>query len=192
MAQLLKGKRFAILAADGFEEDELLQSRDALHAAGATVDIVSPQRSRVIGWDVDNWGQTIRVDASLEHARVNDYDGLVVPGGIGNPDQLRMSPPALRFVRDFFVAHKPVAAICHAPAVLVEAGVLPGRRLTSFPAIKTDIRNAGGHWIDQAVVAEDGLVTSRSSDDLHEFIRAMLGAFASGDRVPAAGTAGSR
>jgi len=191
VAQPLKGKRFAILVADGFEQDELQQSKKALQAAGAAVDIVSPQRSRIIGWDVDNWGETIRVDASLDQARIRDYDGLVLPGGMGNPDQLRMSPAALRFVRDFFTAHKPVAAICHAPAVLVDAGVLPGRRLTSFPAIRTDIRNAGGQWIDQAVVADDGLVTSRSSDDLAEFTRAMVSAFAAGGRTAAAGMAGA-
>lgn len=190
MAQPLKGKRFAILVADGFEQDELQQSKKALQAAGAAVDIVSPQRSRIIGWDVDNWGESIRADASLEQARIGDYDGLVLPGGMGNPDQLRLSQPALRFVRDFFLAHKPVAAICHAPAVLVDAGVLPGRRLTSFPAIRTDILNAGGQWVDQPVVAHDGLVTSRSSDDLPEFTRAMVCTFAGGG-LAAAGTAGS-
>lgn len=182
MAQPLKGKRFAILATDGFEQDELRQSKQALDAAGGRTDIVSLRRGRIVGWDVDSWGQEIRVDLGLDDAHGGDYDGLVLVGGVGNPDQLRMSEPALDFVRAFFTARKPVAAICHAPAVLVEAGVLDGRRLTSFPAIKTDIRNAGGNWVDQSVVSEDGLVTARSSDDLREFTRGMVAAFAGAPR----------
>lgn len=191
MAQSLKGKRFAILATDGFEQDELRQSKQALDAAGGSTHIVSLRRGNIVGWDVDSWGREIRVDRDIDHVRGGDYDALVLVGGVGNPDHLRMSEPALAFVRGFFSAHKPVAAICHAPAVLVEAGVLRGRRLTSFPAIKTDIRNAGGTWIDQPVVNEDGLVTARSSDDLRDFTRSMVMAFAAGT-PPAAAIAATR
>lgn len=186
MPQPLRGKRFAILATDGFEQQELRESRRALQDAGAAIDVVSPRRGRIVGWDVDNWGQEVHVDVSLDQASAGHYDGLMLPGGHDNPDHLRMSPPALRFIREFFLARKPVAAICHAPAVLVDAGVLPGRRLTSFPAIKADIRNAGGQWLDQPVVSEDGLVTARSSEDLEHFTRAMVSTFAAGQRSPAA------
>lgn len=178
MPQPLKGRRFAILASDGFEQEELQESKRVLEDAGAKIDIVSLRRGRIVGWDVDNWGQEIRVDRGLDEANARDYDGLMLPGGFGNPDHLRMSPAALRFIREFFAAHKPVAAMCHAASVLVEAGVVPGRRLTCFPAIKTDIRNAGGLWVDEAVVSDDGLVTGRSTDDLYDFTRSMVSAFA--------------
>lgn len=178
MPQALNGRTIAILASDGFEQQELAVSKTALEAAGARVEIVSLKKGRILGWDVDSWGEEIRVDVALDHTSAHRYDGLMLPGGMNNPDHLRMSQPALHFIRDFFAENKPVAAICHAPAVLVDAGVLPGHTLTSFPAIRTDILNAGGHWVDRPVVSDRGLITSRSPDDLPDFVRTMISAFA--------------
>src|SRR5947207_6504690 len=158
MADQLKGKRVAALATHGFEQDELLRPRQALEDAGAKVDIVSPQSGRIRGWKHKEWGDEVSVDRTLDQAKPGDYDALLLPGGVMNPDRLRMDPKAVQFVKHFVDEEKPIAAICHGPWMLVEAGV-DGRTLTSWPSIKTDIRNAGGAWVDQEVVVDNGIVT---------------------------------
>jgi protease I len=176
----LQGKRVAILATDGVERVELVEPRKALDEAGARTVLVSPRRGTIKGWEHDHWGDTFIVDMSLEHARVDDFDALMLPGGVMNPDQLRTNEPAVQFVRSFFEVGKPVAAICHAPWMLVEADVVAGRTLTSSPSLRTDIRNAGGNWVDRDVVTDKGMVTSRKPDDIPAFNRKMLEEFAEG------------
>jgi protease I len=153
MANNLKGKKIAILVADGFEQVELTEPRKALQDAGADTKVVSPADGRVKGWDHTDWGDEIPVDIALKSASADDFDALLLPGGVMNPDHLRMDRDAIRLVRDFFDSGKPVAAICHGPWSLVEADVLCGRTLTSWPSLKTDIRNAGGNWVDKEVFA---------------------------------------
>ena len=165
----LSNKKVAILATNGFEESELREPKRALEEANATVHIVSPENGSIKSWDKDDWGQSYNVDITLDQANVNDYDGLVLPGGVINPDTLRQNSDAVNFVRSFFQAHKPVAAICHAPQLLTEAGVVEGRRMTSYNSIKTDLQNAGANWVDEEVVVDSGLVTSRNPDDLPAF-----------------------
>jgi protease I len=177
MANHLKGKKIAILVADGFEQVELTEPRKALQDAGADAKVVSPADGHVKGWDHKDWGDEISVDIALKSANADDFDALLLPGGVMNPDHLRMNPDAVRFVRDFFDAGKPVAAICHGPWSLVEADVLRGRTLTSWPSLKTDIRNAGGNWVDKEVVNHHGLVTSRKPDDIPAFNREMISLF---------------
>src|SRR5438552_779202 len=160
MAQQLNGKKIAILVADGFEQVELTEPRKALVEAGAQTQIISPAAGKVKGWQHTEWGDEFPVEVPLDQARPGDYDALLLPGGVMNPDKLRMIPQAVQFVKAFFDAGKPVAAICHGPWTLVEADVVRGRTLTSWPSLQTDIRNAGGHWVDQEVVTENGLVTS--------------------------------
>lgn len=169
MAKDLKGMQVAILATDGVEQVELTRPRQAIEAAGATVELVAPEADAIQGFDKLDKADTFAVDKSLSAAAANDYDGLVLPGGVANPDTLRMNDDAVAFVRRFFEQSKPVAAICHAPWLLVEADVVDGRTLTSYPSVKTDIRNAGGRWIDAEVHADNGLVTSRRPDDLEAF-----------------------
>lgn len=176
----LSGKTIAILATEGFEQVELEHPRDALQRAGATTHLISPETSRVRAWDEENWGDTFDVDVTLAEARVDDYDGLLLPGGVLNPDQLRMEKEAMDFIRAFFEKGKPVAAICHGPQLLIEADVVRGRRLTSYPSVKRDLMNAGAEWVDQPVVVDNGLVTSRTPDDLPDFIAKMLEEFAEG------------
>ncbi len=180
MEQNLKGKKVAILVADGFEQSEMVEPRKALEAAGARTEIVSPSDGEVRGWEHTEKGRSFPVDASLDRARPEQYDGLLLPGGVHNPDTLRMDERAVRFVKGFFEAGKPVAAICHGPWTLVEAGVVKGRRVTSYPSIKTDLRNAGAEWVDEEVVVDNGLVTSRRPDDLPAFNRKMVEEFAEG------------
>jgi protease I len=177
MANNLKGKKIAILVADGFEQVELTEPRKALQDAGADTKVVSPADGRVKGWDHKDWGDEISVDLALKSANAGDFDALLLPGGVMNPDHLRIDRDAMRFVRDFFDTGKPVAAICHGPWSLVEADVLRGRTLTSWPSLKTDIRNAGGNWVDKEVVNNRGLVTSRKPDDIPAFNREMIGLF---------------
>jgi len=177
MANNLKGKKIAILVADGFEQVELSEPRKALQAAGAETKVVSPADGRVKGWDHKDWGGDVSVDIALKSANADDFDALLLPGGVMNPDHLRMDRDAMRFVRDFFDTGKPVAAICHGPWSLVEADVLRGRTLTSWPSLKTDIRNAGGNWVDKEVVNSRGLVTSRKPDDIPAFNREMISLF---------------
>lgn len=176
----LTGKRVAILATDGVEQVELTEPRDALARAGAQTVVVAPKAGAIKGWQHDHWGDEIPVDETLDQARAEDFDALLIPGGVMNPDRLRMDERAVTFVRDFFSAAKPVAAICHAPWLLVEADVVRGRTLTSYPSLKTDIRNAGGDWVDREVVTDEGLVTSRRPDDIPAFSRKMIEEFAEG------------
>lgn len=173
----LEGKRIAILVTDGFEEEELTRPRQALEDAGAETHIVSPKEGEVKSWDHKQWGDTYPVDRSLEDARSAEYDALLLPGGVMNPDNLRTDPKAQSFVRGFFQEHKPVAAICHAPWMLIDAGVVEGRRMTSYHTLKTDLMNAGADWRDQAVVEDRGLVTSRNPKDIPAFNEKMLEVF---------------
>ncbi len=176
----LAGKNIAILVADGFEQSELAEPKSALEKAGATTEIVSPAKEKVRGWKDKDWGDSFPVDVALDVANVNSYDGLLLPGGVMNPDQLRMNTRAVEFVKSFFDAGKPVAAICHGPWTLVEAGVLRGRTVTSWPSLQTDIRNAGGNWVDREVVNDNGLVTSRKPADIPAFNRKMIEEFGEG------------
>jgi protease I len=174
MSAKLQGKKIAIVATDGFEQVELTEPRKALQAAGATVDVISPKSGEIKGWNHTDWGETIKVDKTLEEAKPADYDGLVLPGGQINPDKLRMEPKAVAFVADFFHSGKPVGAICHGPWMLVEAGVVKKKTLTSWPSVRTDIRNAGGHWVDEEVVTDGNLTTSRKPDDIPAFNERLI------------------
>lgn len=179
----LQGKRVAIIAADMVEQVELVEPRKALDEAGAKTDLISLKTGTIQGFNHFDPADTFEVDRTIEEADASEYDGLMVPGGVGNPDQLRGDENVVSFVRDFFEAGKPVAAICHAPWVLVEAGVVRGRKLTSWPTLQTDIRNAGGDWVDEEVVVDQGLVTSRKPDDIPAFNRKMLEEFAEGEHA---------
>ena len=184
MADMLKNKKVAILAADMFERVELEEPRKALEDAGADVEIVSIHDGEIQGFDHFDPASTVKVDRAVEEASADEYDALLVPGGVGNPDQLRGDENAVSFVRAFHAAGKPMAVICHGPWVLVESGAVRGKRLTSWPTLETDIRNAGGDWVDEEVVVDGNLVTSRKPDDIPAFNREMLRIF-SGERVPA-------
>jgi protease I len=180
----LSGKRIAILVENGFEQVELTEPKRALEEAGARTEIVSPVGDIVKGWNHKEWGDTFKVDVPVERASPENYDGLLLPGGVMNPDKLRMNEEAVRFVRGFFDSGKPVAAICHGPWTLVEADVLQGRTVTSYPSIQTDLKNAGAHWVDAEVVTDNGLVTSRKPDDIPAFNRKMIEEFAEGAHAP--------
>jgi protease I len=180
MANELQGKRIAILATDMFEQVELVEPRKALEQSGATTELVSLEEGEIQGFNHYDKADTFPVDKTVEEASVADYDGLFLPGGVGNPDALRMDENAVSFVRDFFEQGKPVAAICHGPWALVEAGVVRGRTLTSWPSVQTDIRNAGGTWVDEEVHVDQGLVTSRKPDDIPAFNAKMIEEFAEG------------
>jgi protease I len=169
MAGELNGKRVAFLATEGVEQSELEQPLEAIREAGAEIDLISLEEGEVQAYEHLDKGKTFPVDKAVADADAGDYDGLVLPGGVANPDALRMDEDAVAFVRAFFEQHKPVAAICHAPWTLVEAGVVEGRTLTSWPSLQTDIRNAGGNWVDEEVHVDEGLVTSRKPDDLPAF-----------------------
>jgi len=174
----LNDKKVAILVADMFEQVELIEPRKALEDAGATTEIVSLEEGKVQGFDHYDKADAFPVDRTVEEASPDDYDALLLPGGVGNPDNLRQDENAVAFVRGFFDQGKPVAAICHAPWTLVEAGVVRGRTLTSFPSIQTDIRNAGGDWVDEEVVVDGNLVTSRKPDDIPAFNEKLIELFA--------------
>jgi protease I len=176
----LSGKKVAILVEDGFEQIELTSPKEALEEAGAKTQIISPKRDKVKGWEHTQWGKEFPVDVSLDKANANEYDALLLPGGVMNPDKLRTSTQAVQFVRSFFDQGKPVAAICHGPWLLVEADVVNGRKVTSYPSIQTDLKNAGANWVDQEVVVDHGLVTSRKPDDLPAFNRKMVEEIAEG------------
>jgi protease I len=173
-------KRVAILATNGFEESELRSPREALLQAGAFVDLISLETGTIKGWKDGNWGDTEQVDRAMADARAEDYDALLLPGGVMNPDKLRTNADAVAFVRAFFEQGKPVAAICHGPWILAEADVLRGRKVTSYPSIRTDLTNAGAHWVDEEVVVDNGLITSRSPKDLPAFNARMLEEIAEG------------
>jgi protease I len=165
----LSGKRIAILATNGFEQSELEVPRDSLKQAGATVDVVSLQAGEIKGWDKKDWGRPVKVDKTLDQVSAADYDAIVLPGGQINPDLLRVEPKALQLIKDIFNAKKVVAAVCHAPWLLIETGIAKGRRMTSFKSIKTDVMNAGANWEDAEVVVDQGIITSRNPGDLKAF-----------------------
>lgn len=166
--------RIAILATDGFEQIELTEPQKKLQEAGATVHILSVKEGSIKGWDKTDWGRDVKVDRLVKDANVSEYDALVLPGGQINPDKLRGDETAVKFVRDFFNTKKTLAAICHGPWMLIEAGVIEGREVTSFPSIKTDVKNAGGRWVDREVVVDQALVTSRRPDDIPAFIAKII------------------
>jgi len=174
----LDGMKVAILATDGFEQSELLEPRKALQQAGATTEVVSPKGGRIRGWNRTEWGQEVDVDKSLEEADPEEYDALVLPGGVMNPDKLRAIPAAVSFAKSFFQADKPVAAICHGPWTVIESDAAKGHRMTSWPSLQTDLRNAGAEWVDEEVVVDGKLVTSRKPDDIPAFNRATIELFA--------------
>jgi protease I len=180
MKNELKHKKVAILVANGFEQVEMTEPRKALQEAGADADIVSPEKGKVNGWQFTEWGDSFPVDVPLDEADADDYDALLLPGGVMNPDKLRMNPMAVEFVRAFFAAGKPVAAICHAPWTMINAGVVEGRKLTSYGSIQVDLKNAGANWVDEEVVVDNGLVTSRRPDDIPAFNCKMVEEFAEG------------
>jgi len=178
MANELNSLRVAILADNGFEQSELIEPRKALDQAGARTAVVSPQSGRIRGWNHTDWGESVAVDVPLDGARADDYDALLLPGGVMNPDKLRMQPKAVAFVKAFFEAGKPVAAICHGPWTIIEAGHARGRQMTSWPSLRTDLRNAGAVVVDEAAVVDGNLVTSRGPQDIPAFNRAMIELFA--------------
>jgi protease I len=177
MAESLKGKRIAIVATDGFEQSELLEPRKALQAEGAQVEIIAPKSGEIQGMEHHDKGQKVHVDRTIDEVKPEDYAALVLPGGVANPDALRTMPKVVSFIKSFFEENKPVAAICHGPWTLVEAGVVKGRTMTSWPSLKTDLKNAGANWVDREVVRDGKLVTSRKPDDLPAFCREMIDLF---------------
>jgi protease I len=194
VGQELRNKRVAALVENGFEQSELLEPKKALENAGAKEDVVSPQASKVKGWKHTNWGEEVNVDVHLDKANPNDYDAILLPGGVMNPDKLRANERAIRFVQSFVDAKKPIAAICHGPWTLIETGAVRGRTMTSWPSLKTDLKNAHAIWVDQECVVDNGLVTSRKPDDIPAFNRKMIEEFAEGrhDRQSQPEIAGTR
>ncbi len=178
MTGRLDGKKIAILVADGFEQVELTEPRAALEREGAQTVLISPQSGKVKAWNITNWGEVFEVDVPLDQTTADEYDALHLPGGVMSPDQLRTNAKAVHFTRSFFQAGKPVSAICHAHWTLINADVLKGRTLTSWPSLQADIQNAGGNWINQAVVRDNNLVTSRMPSDISEFNPQMVDLFA--------------
>ena len=173
----LKGLKVAILITDGFEQVEMVKPRQALSAAGAQTSILSPKNDEVRGWKFTEWGDKFPVDKPLTDAQADDFDALLLPGGVMNPDKLRIEPKAVAFVKHFFDANKPVAVICHGPWTIIEAGAARGRRIASWPSLKTDLRNAGAEWVDEEVVTDEDVVSSRKPDDIPAFNRGMIELF---------------
>jgi protease I len=186
----LKGKKVAILATNGFEQSELLDPKSALENAGADVEVVSLASGKIKAWDKSDWGKSITVDKNLDEVTESDYDCLMLPGGVMNPDHLRKDERAVTFSRNFLQKGKPIAAICHGPWLLIETGLLKGMRLTSYPSIKTDLRNAGADWEDQEVIVDKGVITSRGPQDLPVFISKMIEEFAEGRHLRLPNTEG--
>lgn len=180
----LKGKKVAILTENGFEEVELTSPKKALEDAGAEVDIVSPQKDKVKAWAHDHWSIELPVDVNLEDADPNNYDALMIPGGVLNPDKMRLNDKCVEFAQHFLEEGKPVAAICHGPQLLIETGMLEGRNMTSYHSIKTDLLNAGAEWSDREVIVDNGLVTSRSPEDLEVFNKKMIEEIKEGQHSP--------
>ena len=174
----VKGKRVAILATDGFEQVELIEPRKALDAAGAQTRVVSPKADKIRGWNFADWGDEVKVDVPLDQAKPEDFDALLLPGGVINPDRLRMNEKAVDFARAFFEAGKPVASICHGPWMVIETGAAEGRRIASWPSLRTDLQNAGAEWVNEEVCVDGNLITSRKPDDIPAFNREMLNLFA--------------
>lgn len=189
MSKELKGKKVAILVADGFEQVELTEPKAALEKAGARTSIVSPNSDQVRGWQHTEWGDTFSVDVTLEEAEAQDFDALLLPGGVINPDKLRIVPEAIEFIKGFLRDRKPVAAICHGPWPLIDAEAVRGRTITSWPSLKSDLRNAGAIWVDKEVVVDNGLVTSRKPEDIPAFNRKMIEEFAEGRHASRSATA---
>ena len=182
METKLDGKRVAILVADGFEQVEMTGPKEALEAAGAETEIISPAEKKVRGWEGEDmdWGNKFKVDVPLADANARNYDALLLPGGVMNPDKLRLHPEAIEFIRQFVNSGKPIGAICHGPWTLIEAGAVKGRRMTSYPSIKTDLINAGANWVDEEVVVDNGIVTSRKPDDIPAFNHKLIEEIAEG------------
>jgi protease I len=178
MSNELSGKKVAILVTEGFEYVELTEPRKALDQAGATTSVVSPESGKIRGFNHHDPGNSVQVDRTLNQTRPDDYDALLLPGGVMNPDALRMDPHAVAFVKAFADANKPIAVICHGPWTLVEADVVRGRRMTSWPSVKTDLKNAGANWVDEASVTDGNITSSRKPDDIPQFNRAMIDLFA--------------
>jgi protease I len=176
--EILNGRRIAILATDGFEHSELMEPRTALKNAGAEVHVISLEAGSIKGWKDKDWAGTVKVDLTLADADPDDYDALMLPGGVINPDVLRMNEDAIDFVCSFLEDNKPIAAICHGPQILIETSILGGRRMTSWPSLKTDLMNAGAEWVDEEVVVDQGLITSRKPEDLPAFNEKMIEVFA--------------
>ncbi|MFZ6051491.1 type 1 glutamine amidotransferase domain-containing protein [Halocola ammonii] len=180
MSYDLSGKKIAILATDGFEQVEFTTPKQKLEEAGAEVHVISEESGEIKGWDSTNWGDSFKVDKTVDSVVASDYNGLMLPGGVINPDKLRRNEKAVEFTKSFFEDGKPIAAICHAPQLLIETDALNGREMTSFPSIKTDLKNAGARWVDKEVVVDEGLTTSRSPEDMEAFCNKMLEEFAEG------------
>ena len=189
MAGELNGKKVAILVADGFEQVEMTEPRKALEQAGAVARIVSPAEGKVKGWNHTEWGDQFPVDIPLQNASASDFDALVLPGGVMNPDKLRINKTAVQFVKEFFNANKPVAVICHGPWTLINAGVVQGRTITSWPSLQADLQNAGANWVDREVVVDNGLVSSRKPDDIPAFNQKMIEEFREGRHQQISGQA---
>jgi protease I len=170
----LKGKKVAILATDGFEEVELTDPKKNLEAAGATVEVISIKSGKIKGWNHTDWGSSVKVDHTVKEVTADDYDSLMLPGGQMNPDSLRVEKDAVGFIRSFAESGKPVAAICHGPWTLIEAGAVKGRKMTSWPSLRTDLQNAGAHWVDQEVVQDGNIITSRKPDDIPAFSKTLI------------------
>lgn len=184
MNNLLKDKKVAILVTHGFEEIELTAPKEALESAGAVTHIVSPESGQIKAWNKKDWGGEYHVDRNIADVSSHDYDALLLPGGVLNPDYLRVDEKVVSFVKSFLSDGKPIAAICHGPWTLIETGALKGRKLTSYPSIKTDLQNAGAEWVDQEVVVDNGLITSRKPDDIPAFNKKMLEEFKEGVHEP--------
>lgn len=184
----LSGKKVAILTETGFEEVELTSPKSELEAAGAQVDIISPQKEKVKAWNHDHWTIELPVDVNIEDADPDNYDALMLPGGVLNPDKLRLNEKSVEFAQRFFEDSKPIAAICHGPQLLIETGMIHGRNLTSYPSLKTDLQNAGALWSDREVIVDNGLVTSRSPKDLPAFNKKMIEEIKEGKHAPASYT----
>lgn len=180
MKKVLEGKRVAVVATDGFEQSELLLPKKALEEAGAAVDVVSLKAGKIKGWSKGNWADAVEVNATIDTAKAQDYDALMLPGGVMNPDRLRWDEGAVHFIQDFVDSGKPIAAICHGPWTLIETGVVRGKNMTSWPSLRTDLINAGAQWEDNEVVVDNGLITSRKPDDIPAFNKKMIEEFAAG------------
>jgi protease I len=180
MSNKLSSKTIAVLMTDGFEEVEYTEPLQALQQEGAKVRVISPKDGKVKAWNKDHWSETYLVDESVTSAKASDYDALLLPGGVMNPDQLRRNTDAVTFVKDFMASGKPIAAICHGPQIFTETGGIAQRKLTSYPSVQTDLKNAGANWVDEEVVVDMGIITSRSPDDLPAFNRKMIEEFCEG------------
>ena len=180
MTNQLSHTRVAAIVTDGFEQSELFETKKSLEAAGATVDVISLEAGDVRGWSHGKWGKSVSNAKAIADVSAADYDALLLPGGVMSPDKLRMHGPVVAFVREMWEAKKPIAAICHGPWTLIEAGAVDGRRVTSWPSLRTDLINAGANWVDEEVVADQGLVTSRKPDDIPAFTGKMIEEFAEG------------